>query len=1123
MFLHPEESAEEDSPVVKEMMRRALTRSLPHRPLGRNDSLQDATLPSKKGLTTDAHGCTRIRTGFGRGERSCERVNLRPEASRAFRHAQSMSSCVHPWFQIPAAGFFWVLTSLNLLAAQVDPARLPSAATRNVDFVKDIQPLLAERCHGCHGQEKQENNFRLDLKAAALKGGDSGAAILPGKSGESRLIHLVAGAEEGLVMPKKGERLTSGQVGLLRAWIDQGAHWPAHLAESKQEKKADGWAFQPATRSALPQAARGQSARVNPIDAFIRARLKAQGLQPSPEADRRTLIRRVTFNLIGLPPTPDEVDLFMADRSPEAYSRVVDRLLASPHYGERWARHWLDVVHFGETHGYDKDKLRPNAWPYRDYVIGAFNSDKPYSRFIEEQLAGDVLFPDEPEGIVALGFIAAGPWDYVGHVELPITKTDGLIARYNDRDDMVMTAMSTFQSLTVHCARCHDHKFDPISQRDYYALQAVFAGVDRANRPYDTDRETHRKRRALMAERKSLEIRLTELKAIFAQVTSPELERLNFEIARVTGQLGAIPKSSSEKRSPSNGYHSGIEAGPEVSKWVQVDLGRSVVLNQIRLVPARPTDFPDTPGFGFPLRFKLESSEEETFAQRLVLADHTQADFKNPGDAVFELQAPTGRARYLRVTATRLWERTRDYVFALAELQAFVDGTNIARGGKVTAHDSIESGRWSRKYLVDGFNSRQPLDETLPTAEELAQREALEKESSRLEAERVRLMEALADRQLKAESVRIEIRLTEVEKEINRLPATKLVYAAANDFKPEGSFIPPKGMRPVHLLVRGEVKRPKDVMLPAALPSVPGPEPAFDLDLANSEGGRRAALAKWMTDRRNLQTRRSIVNRVWQYHFGKGIVDTANDFGRMGGLPSHPELLDWLAFWFLDQGESLKKLHRLIVTSETYRQASDPGGGTSAGIAKRAAEIDGDNRLLWRMNRLRLDAECIHDALLQVSGKLDWTMGGPSDRQFFFKDDHSPVYDYARFDVDSPAGARRSIYRHIVRSVADPFLDCLDAADPSQLVARRSTTLTALQALATLNDPFVLRQCEHFAARLARLSPELNVQIESAYRLALSRKPSGQERQRVVDYARKHGLSNACRVIFNSTEFMFVD
>jgi hypothetical protein len=321
---------------------------------------------------------------------------------------------------------------------------------------------------------------------------------------------------------------------------------------------------------------------------------------------------------------------------------------------------------------------------------------------------------------------------------------------------------------------------------------------------------------------------------------------------------------------------------------------------------------------------------------------------------------------------------------------------------------------------------------------------------------------------------------------------------------------------------------------------VPGPEAKFDLSEGHNEGTRRAALAKWLIDSRNMQTRRSIVNRIWQYHFGRGIVDTPNDFGHMGSLPTHPELLDWLAFWFLDHGESLKKLHQLIVTSETYRQCSfsvfshqysadRPAGGATehrtlnTEYFARGSEKDPDNRLLWRMTRTRLDAECIRDAMLFVSGRLDLTMGGPSDRQFYFKDDHSPVYDYTRFDVDSPAGARRSIYRLIVRSVPDPFMDCLDAADPSQLVARRNTTLTALQALATLNNPFVLRQCEHFAERLRQISDDPGRQIFHACKLSLSRPPTAAERTKLVGYAQKHGLVNACRVLFNSTEFVFVD
>ena len=949
---------------------------------------------------------------------------------------------------------------------------------------------------------------------------------------------------------------------------------PGISAAATSPLAISGWAFRPVAPPAMPLRREPLPTPAHPVDRFIRARLWEQNLRPSPEADPVTLIRRLSYDLIGLPPTPDEVDAFLKSAIGNhqlAIEQLVDRLLASPRYGERWARHWLDVVHFGETHGYDKDKLRMYSWPYRDYVIRSLNSDKPWSRFVEEQLAGDVLYPEDPEGIIALGFIAAGPWDFVGHVELPITKTDGLIARYNDRDDMVMTTFSTFQSLTVHCARCHDHKFDPIRQRDYYSLQSVFAGVDRANRSFDPDPATHRQRRALAQERKSLEARQQELEAALAIVTSPALAAQDQRIALLRQALNPGDQTGSEQRSPGNGYHSNIESKPDVAKWVQVDLGRRVALDEVRLIPARPTDFPDTPGFGFPLRFKVELATNANFSDAIILVDHVAKDFRNPGDApvVFSLSPSEGEragvrgssgstkhARHIRVTATRLWERTRDYIFALAELQAFSAGTNIARNATVTALDSIEAGRWSKKNLVDGYGSRAKLIDVAPSTEQRARRRESEAELARMSAERQRLFDSLIPAEHKTEAARLESRLGEITKALAALPAPQLVYAATSDFKPEGSFIPPQGMRAVHLLARGDVKQPRELMSPAGLICVPGPDSNFNLATNHTEGDRRAALARWLADPRNLQTRRSIVNRVWQYHFGRGLVDTPNDFGHMGSAPTHPELLDWLAFWFQENGESLKKLHRLIVTSATYRQVcsepvvsksvisepviSRPGksGEGRAGIVstgslntgslitdqwKRANAFDADNRLLWRQNRTRLDAECIRDAMLSVSGQLDLTMGGPSDRQFHFKDDHSPVYDYTRFDVDSPAGRRRSIYRLLVRSVPDPFMDCLDAADPSQLVARRNITLTALQALATLNNPFVLKQCEHFTERLQKLTPDVPGQIDAAYRLALSRPPTPEEKKRLATYASKHGLANACRVLFNSTEFMFVD
>ena len=1030
-------------------------------------------------------------------------------------------------------------------APSIDPGKLPPALARQVDFASDIKPIFEANCYKCHGPEKQKSAFRLDVKAVALKGGEKGQDILPGKSSESPLIHFVAGLVEDMQMPAKGERLTAEQIGLLRAWIDQGAPWPESADTAKARDKADHWAFKPAVRSPVPKAKNQRWPR-NELDRFILARLEKEGLKPSPEADRRTLIRRLSFDLHGLPPTPEDVKHFLADNDRKAYENLVDRLLASPRYGERWGRHWLDVVHYGESHGYDKDKPRLNAWPYRDYVIKSLNDDKPYARFVQEQLAGDVLWPDDPLGVVATGLIAAGPWDFVGHVELPESKTDGLIARYNDRDDMVTTATSTFLSLTVGCARCHDHKFDPITQRDYYSLQAVFAGVDRAERVFDDDPKVFVERKGLLAEKKQLDARLKALEEIVAKVTSSEIERLEAQLKTTKDELAALPKPS--KESPSNGYHSAIEPTPDKVKWVQVDLVNRTPIDEVRLIPARPTDFPDTLGFGFPPRFRVEVSDDEDFREKAVLVDHTGADFTNPGDSPFVVSGKGQRGRFVRVTATRLWERTKDFVFALAELEVYAGTNNLAPGTRVTALDSIEAGRWGAAKLVDKYDSRKSLTQSPEPPEITAKRKELENAIRTQTEERKAEVESRLDEATKTGLRATRSRLDELAKEVEALPKPRFVYAAAPDFAPSGSFKPPIGPRPIHLLNRGDVKQPREPVSPAALGCVANLSRDLGCGDPTDEGARRAALARWITDSKNLLSRRSIVNRVWHYHFGRGLVDTPNDFGHMGAPPSHPELLDWLAYWFLDNGESLKKLHRLILTSATWRQASDVdslnrlivksvsvskspakevAGSTvqrfnGSTVQRSAAAIDSDNRLLWRQNRQRLDAEAFRDALLVVNGKLDLTMGGPSIQQFHFKDDHSPVYDYTRFDAGSPGAYRRSVYRFIVRSVPDPFMECMDCADPNISTPKRNTTLTALQALSSLNNPFVIKQAEHLAERASAAS-EPKRQIELIYECALNRAPTSEEAKELGAYARRHGLSNACRLIFNSNEFMFVD
>jgi hypothetical protein len=663
------------------------------------------------------------------------------------------------------------------------------------------------------------------------------------------------------------------------------------------------WSFRPLKRPAVP-------GTQNPVDHFIAAKLREKGLSLAPETDRRTLIRRVTFDLTGLPPTPEEVAAFLADKRPDAYEKLVDRLLASPAYGERMARRWMDAVHFAETHGHDQDRVRPNAWRYRDYLISAFNGDTPFARFVQEQIAADVLFPAEPQRTPALGFLAAGPWDESSLRDIREDSIDREVGRYLDRDDIVTTVFNTFQGLTVQCARCHDHKFDPVPQDEYYRLQAVFAGVGRGDVPFEPNPSVGKKR--------------IELRARF--------------------ESGAL------------------------SCW--------------------------------------------TF---------------------------------------------------LGELAA--------------------------------------------------------------------------------------------------LPPPAMVYAASPNFRPDNSHKPTPMPREVRVLKRGDIRKPGETVEPGAVSCLPGLRGDFVLPKGHAEGARRAALAKWITSPDNPLTWRVMANRVWQWHFGSGLVTTPNDFGKMGAKPTHPELLDFLAAELRDGaakrqplprppppggegavgspsppgggvGEgskrgtvahasgspgSLKHLHRLIVTSATYKQSS-----TSR---PEAAKLDVDNKLLGRQNRTRLDAEQVRDAILAVSGRLDRTTGGPSDMQFDMKPGiHvTPKVDYGQFDWDRPQGHRRSVYRFVFRTLPDPLVECLDGADPSQLTPKRTESVTAPQALALFNNEFILVHAKAMAARLENHSPDRAKQIEYGCLLTWGRSPTDVERELFAAYADKHGLVNLCRVLFNTNEFLFAD
>ena len=714
-----------------------------------------------------------------------------------------------------------------------------AAAARADDahFRERVAPIFEQRCVSCHGGAEPKGGLSLESAGQLQQGGDSGPAIVAFQQEESLLLDHISGEQPE--MPQDADPLAAADVEAIRQWIAAGAPWPegVELAD-KRALDLDWWSLRPLARPLTPEL--NSDWVRTPIDAFILAALGEQGLTPAPEADRRTLIRRLYFDLVGLPPPPDEVTAFVANADPQAYETLVDRLLALPQYGERWGRHWLDVVRYADTHGYDKDKVRPNAWPYRDYVIRAFNEDKPYSRFVEEQLAGDVLYGESADGVVATGFLVAGPFDFVGQIELAEGTLAKAITRNLDRDDMVAATIGTFNSMTAHFARCHNHKFDPITQEDYYSLQAVFAGIDRADRPYPA---------------------------------------------------GAQPAAATTQR---------------------------------------------------------------------------------------------------------------------------------------------------------------------------------------------------------------------------------VVFAAAAEFTPQGSFTPTSGKpRAIHLLKRGNELDPGAEVGPGACSYFPHLPARFEVDSEAGEGARRAALARWLVDQRNPLTWRSIANRVWQYHFGRGIVDSPNDFGHMGSPPSHPELLDWLAAEFRDSPQSIKQLHRLICTSAVYRQSSE---SRPEGEARDAA-----NQFLWRMTRRKLEAEAVRDAVLSVAGKLDFTPGGPAFMAFAFQNDESPHYRYDEADVDDPTTHRRSIYRMIVRSVPDPFMTTLDCADSSAAVAKRTETLTPLQSLAMLNNPFMVRMAEHFAARVEGAGTTTDARLTAAWRLAFGRSPQPDELASLAAFADRHGLPSACRLILNMNEFVFID
>jgi len=972
-----------------------------------------------------------------------------------------------------------------------------------IDFERQIRPLLVERCGDCHGPDTQESRLRLDVKHRALKGGDFGPVIKAGKADESELVTRITSTDEKKRMPPDGDRLSIAEIDLLKRWIDAGAEWPETEAdraarETDRDPRLDHWAWQRIARPAVP-ATRPEWPTRNEIDRFLQQSLAEKQLAPAPEADRRTLIRRLSFDLLGLPPAPEDVAAFVADPAPDAYEKLVDRLLASPHYGERWARHWLDIAHYADTHGFERDQLRPNAWRYRDWVIHALNTDLPYDEFLRRQIAGDVLSPDDPDHVIAAGFLTAGPWDFVGQVE---TKSEVLRrqARADDLDDMVTQVMTAACGVTINCARCHDHKLDPISQKEYYSLVAVFAGVKRADTPTSRAAETayastHAELTAAVAAARAEVHSLAGFPVDLADIVGGG-------DGRGLGKKGiGIDSRNGEKvdEKPRNFLSSITVNAPKA--------GPTKFVNAV-FVPHGPGPVPVTTT-GLVVEGIPETSKAGWDAIRNgpVTAQYStklgDVDYAKGGHTILGLHANAG------------------ITFDLAEITAAIPVANPRFRGVVGYGGSTPEAGADYFVFVDGglvANGRigfddggTPLDISLPANAKFLTLVATDAGNgigmdqiffgdARIEEDAPSLDGAGKERLESAQA-----RLASLEKELSGLRPPDKLFGPVTESPPV-----------VKVNIRGNPEATGDEVGPGTINAVAGLPMAFG-DAATAEGDRRKALAAWITSPGNPLTPRVIANRLWHHHFGTGLVDTPSDFGLGGGRPTHAELLDWLAAEFVARGWSLKALHRLICTSHAYRQASVGVPGAAAALA-----IDADNRLLWRQSPRRLDAESLRDATLAVTGCLNPEMFGPGYRDFDYEEAYAPVYRYVT--PDKPELWRRSIYRFIVRSTPHSFMTTLDCPNPANLTPARLETTTALQSLALLNNDFMLRQAGHWAARLEReAGADPAAQVRRAYALALARAPDDTEIDAAVGLVRTHGLAQFCRMLFNTNEFLYVD
>ena len=968
-------------------------------------------------------------------------------------------------------------------------------------FREKIVPLLETHCLECHshGPGQMENGLTLDSRTGWEEGGDSGPAVVPGDTDASLLIQAIRYDDTELQMPPD-EKLTDTEVALFEEWVQRGAPDSREVSITKPVTN-DWWSLQPIARPEIPQATTQQHQQ-HPIDAFIDATLADRNILAVPQADRRTLIRRLYIDLHGLPPTPEDVQEFVDDPDTQAYEKLVDHLLKSPRYGERGARHWLDSIHFADSHGCEHDVKRPNAWRFRDYVIGRLNDDVPWARFVREQLAADVFYPEQPELTPALGFIAAGP------LELSRAKTAPITFDYLDRDDMVTQTMSAFVSTTANCARCHAHKFDPITQEDYYALQAVFAGVGKGDIDYDATRAEQKTRQhweSLLAAAKAQDASILDTTNADSIVATWEATRAKSPVrwaslepdVFLSAEKATLIRQDDDSFLATGGQLKTdtytISSPLTISRLTAIRLD---VLKDSRL----PKNGPGRQDNGnlhltevVIQLFQPEAAEPVELQVTMASADWSQ-DGWTIGHAI------DGDSK----TAWGIFPQVGESHHAVFELQQSVE---IKKGARIAV---MLKQLYGAAHLIGRFrlsvtDAPAELARAVPSAVSTVLSVPV---NERTHAQKITITSLVLQQHALSQ--------------LSQLPPRETVYAVSSSWNRSSKLPAPALPKVVHLLSRGDINKPIREVHPGALTAINCLPARFALEDSSQEAQRRAALADWIASKDNPLTWRSVVNRVWQHHFAAGLCSTPNDFGRMGSQPSHPELLDWLAVWFRDDaGGSLKQLHRLILTSHAWKRGSQvPINDHTAALA-----LDAENTLLWRMSRTRLDAESFRDSVLQISNQLDSTMGGPGVEHFVTHkgNQFTPRLEYGEFDWNSRAARRRSIYRVVWREIPDPFMEALDFPDLGLLVPKRRFSVSALQSLALYNNEFVLHGSEWLATRLQQEETSNAERVRRAVALVWLREPSHTEHQQFLEHLESHGLAALCRVLFNSNQFLFVD